>query len=170
MSGHQLLVIQAQLMQDRRVQVMDMDRVLRHIPAPVVGAAVGEPLLEAAAGDHDAADAPVVIPPVVAAGERPLTDGGAAELAAHDHDGVVQQATLLQVRQQRSDGLIDLFALARQGAGQPAVVIPPSIADLHEPHIPFREPPRQQAVVGKGRLARLRAVTLEGLLGFVAQV
>src|SRR5262249_6117572 len=46
----QLLVVDAHQVQDRRVQVMDVDAVLYGVDAQLVGGAVGQAALDAAAG------------------------------------------------------------------------------------------------------------------------
>src|SRR6185312_1651714 len=47
-------VVEAELMQDSGVQIVDVDRVLDDGPADVVGLAIGEAPLKAAAGHPDA--------------------------------------------------------------------------------------------------------------------
>ena len=53
---------------------------------------------------------------------------------------------------------------------QLAVLIPSFVKDLHEPHAPLDQPPREQAGVGERRLARLGAVQLEDVLRLAADV
>src|SRR5262245_13865114 len=50
----QSTVVEAELIQDRGVQVVDVNRVLDHRPADLVGLAVGDAALEAAAGQPQA--------------------------------------------------------------------------------------------------------------------
>ena len=98
------------------MQVVDVDRVLDGLVAELVGRAVGRAALDAAAGQPDG-EAPVV---VVAAHRRLAADQldrrRAAELAAADHQRLVEQAAPLQIGQQRRDRAVDL-------AGQLAVVL-----------------------------------------------
>ena len=50
----QLRVIDAERAQDRRVEIVDMDRILHDVVAEVVGLAVRDAALDAAAGHPDA--------------------------------------------------------------------------------------------------------------------
>src|SRR5579884_4364314 len=63
----QLRVIEAQQMQEGRVQVVDVDLVLDHVEAEVVGLAQRQARPEAAAGHPNGEGVGVVVPPVVAA-------------------------------------------------------------------------------------------------------
>ena len=58
-------VIDAQAMEDRGVQVVDVDRVAGDVVAEVVGLAVGDAGLDAAAGQPDGEAAGVVVAAVV---------------------------------------------------------------------------------------------------------
>ena len=85
-------VVDAQAVQDRGVQVVDVDRVLGDVVAEVVGLAVGDPGLDAAAGQPDGEAAGMVVAAVVVGGQRALAVDGAAEFAAPDDQRVVEQA------------------------------------------------------------------------------
>ena len=115
----ELLVVEAEQVQDRGVQVVDVDRVLDGLEAELVGRAVDVAALDAAAGQPHREAVVVVVAAVDLAGVgarvRQLDRRRAAELAAPDHQRVVEQAALLQVGEQRGDGLVAL-------AGQLAVV------------------------------------------------
>ena len=84
-------VVDAQQMKHRGVQVVDVDHVLDGVVAELVGLAVGDAGLDAAAGQPDGKALDVMVAAVALVHRR------AAELAAPDHQRVVQQAALLQV-------------------------------------------------------------------------
>ena len=73
-------MIQAETMQDRGVQVVDVDAILDGVQADVVGRAVADAALDAAAGHPDREAVGIVIAAVAALAHR-----RAAELAAPDH-------------------------------------------------------------------------------------
>ena len=62
----------------------------------------------------------------------PCTKTRAPELAAPEHDRVLQQAALLQVHDQRGGGLIGVAALQFQLRVQVAVLIPAGVHQLHK--------------------------------------
>ena len=94
------------------------------VVAEVVGLAVGDARLDAAAGQPDGEAARMMVAAVVVGGQRALAVDGAAELAAPDDQRVVEQAALLQVRDQRGGGLVDVAALAGDLRGQVACAGP----------------------------------------------
>ena len=109
----QLLMVDAQQVHHGRVQVVHRDRVLGDVVAEVVGLAVvsGRP------SRRRPPSTSVKLPPWWSRpgvlDDAALGVGGPAELAAEHHQGVVQQAALLQVGDQRRRGLVDRPAVAR---------------------------------------------------------
>jgi hypothetical protein len=120
--------------------------------AEVVGAAVGDAGLDAAAGEPHRVGVLVVVAPGLGAravaGDA-LPQRRAAELPAPDDQRVVEQPALLEVRHQRGHALVDVAALVGQAPAQIGVVIPVGVVQLHQPHAALDEPPGQQAVVGE---------------------
>ncbi len=99
----------------------------------------------------------------------------AAELAAPDHQGFVQQPTPLQVREQRRDRPVDLLALLGQVlddvvAGAGAVAVPAPVVELDVAHAALDQAAGQQAVVGERRRPRLGAVLLHDRFRLLADV
>src|SRR5579872_1441693 len=80
----QLLVVQAQQVEDGRVDVPDMHRVLHDVVAEVVGLAVRDARLDARAREPVDEAARVMVAPVVAPRQLPLAVRRAAEFAAPD--------------------------------------------------------------------------------------
>ena len=104
----ELLVVEAEQVQDRRVQVVDVDLVLDRLEAELVGRAVrrGRPSRRRRPATR-VKPVVVVVAAVdlagVRAGVRQLDRRRAAELAAPDDQRVVEQPALLQVGEQRGD-------------------------------------------------------------------
>ena len=95
-------------------------------------------------------------------GDVALHEDGAPELPAPEHDRIVQQAALLQVRHQGGGGLIRVAALQFQLRAQVAVLIPAGVHQLHEAHAALDQAARQQAVAGERAVAmHVRAVHLQ---------
>ena len=185
----ELRVIDAQQVQDRRLQIVDVDGaggegvfggierlavVVGDVVAVVVGAAVGDAGLDAAAGHPDGEAAGVVVAAVVGRREGALRVAGAAELAAPDHERVVEQAALLEILHQRGGGLVGLAALVANAGGETAVVVPALVVELDEADAAFGQAARQQAVGGEcAGGAAVGAVEVErgvGLLGEIGRV
>ncbi len=90
-------VVEAEQVQQRRVQIVDVDAVVRRVETEVVGRAQRDARLDAAAGQPDREGVGVMIASVVAA----LHHRRAAKLAAPDHQRFVQQAEPFQILDQR---------------------------------------------------------------------
>ena len=108
----QAFVVDAEEVQVRRLEVVDVDGVFGWVVGEVVGLAVGEAALHAATGHPDGEDVGVMV-----AAERflvvdvPLAERSAAELAAPDDQRVVEQSALLEVFDQRGARLVGVAAL-----------------------------------------------------------
>ena len=96
-------VIEAEQVQDRGVQVVNVDLVLGRVVAVVVGAAVAQAALHAAAGQPHRKAFGVVVAAVFA-----FDDGSAAEFAAPPDQRVIQEAAGLEILEQAGDRQIDL--------------------------------------------------------------
>lgn len=90
------LVVDAKLVEDRRVQIMDMDRLLGNIVADIVRCSVDDPWLDSSARHPDGETAWVMIASEFLT-PRSLGIRGAAELATPDDKRVVQHAALLEI-------------------------------------------------------------------------
>src|SRR5204862_8215008 len=103
----QLRMLDAQQVKDRRLEIMDVDRVLLDVVAEFVGLAEGEAGLHAAARHPDREAARVMVAsdvfPVV---EIALREYRAAELASPDDQRVLEQPALLEVHHQRRRVLV----------------------------------------------------------------
>ncbi len=84
------------------------------VVAQLVGGADGDARLDAAAGHPDGEAVRMVVAAQELRAAPRLVHRRAAELAAPDHQGVVQQPAPLQVRQQGRDRPVHLPALVRQ--------------------------------------------------------
>jgi hypothetical protein len=90
----ELLVVQAELVQDRRVQVVDMDTVFDRVHAELIGRAVHHAALDAAAGQHHRKAGVVMVPSRLSVLGR-LSVRCAAKLAAPDHQRFVKESASL---------------------------------------------------------------------------
>ena len=106
-SRGELGVIEAELVEDGRVEVVDVDFVLDCVKAEVVGLAVVDTAFDAAAGEPHGEGVRVVIAAISAA----LGHGGATEFAAEDDEGVFEHAALFEILDEGSAGLVDVLAL-----------------------------------------------------------
>ncbi len=104
-------VVDAQQVQDRGVEVVDIDRLLGHLPADVVGRSVSDAVLEAGSGQPDAEGVRVVIAASTHFTVPTFGIGRAAELGVEDHQRVVGHPALTQSAHQRGDRLVDLVGL-----------------------------------------------------------
>ncbi len=96
-------MIQAQQVQHRRVQIVQMDFILHGVVAVIVGRAVAESRLHAAAGHPHRIAMRVVVAAVVTLRRRRAT-----KFTSPQDQRLVEQAPGLQVAQQAGDGPVDL--------------------------------------------------------------
>ncbi len=118
------------------------------------------PGLDAAAGQPDGEAAGMMVAAVVGGRQLALAVDGPAEFAAPDDQRVVEQAALLEVRDEGGRRLIGVAALAGDLGGQVRVLVPAAVEELDEPHAALGQPAGQQAVGGeRPGLARRRGRT-----------
>src|SRR5262249_33546632 len=97
--------VESQKMQNRRVQIVHVHTILRHIEAEIIALAERDARFHAAAGEPHCERVRMMVAPVVAAA---LHHRRAAELTAPDYERVVQEAALLQILDERGTRLVGL--------------------------------------------------------------
>ena len=107
----QALVIKPQQVKQGGVEVVHMDLVLDRLVPELVGGAIGEAGLDAAASQPGREPVGIVIATGRFLFTALLSVGVPTEFAAPPDDGVLQQSPLLQVLQQSCDGLVDRLCL-----------------------------------------------------------
>src|SRR5262245_18731019 len=107
------LVVETQEVENRGMQVVDVDLVLNGLEAELVGGAMDMAPLDSATGQPRREAVMVMVAAIHLAGVGPrrgqLHRGSAAELATPDHERVFEHPSLLQIGQKRGDGLITLL-------------------------------------------------------------
>ena len=104
----QSAMVDAQAAQHRRMEIVDVDRILDDVVREVIGLAERDAGLDAAAREPKREAARVMIAAIVVSGQRALAVDGAAEFPAPEDERVVEQATRLQVLDERGRGLIGI--------------------------------------------------------------
>ena len=151
-------MVEAEGVEQRGVEVVDVHGVLRDVEAEVVGRAVDVPAFQAAAGEPHREAAVVVVAAVVAA----LHHRGAAELAAPDDERIVEEAALFEVGDEGGAGPVGIDAVFFHILGEIAVLIPGLVKQLHKAHAAFDEAASEEAIAGVvGLLDVLDAVEFE---------
>src|SRR6187455_1027275 len=165
-------VVDAEAVEGSGLEVVDVDGAFDDVVAVVVGFAVGDAGLDAAAGHPEGEAAAVVVAAVVGFGEGPLGVDGAAKFAPPDDQRFVEQAAVLQILDEGGGGAVHVAALAADLAGEAAVLVPAAVHELDEADAALRHLAGQQAVAGKAAVdaVLLDAVELERLLRFAGQV
>src|SRR5438105_1947587 len=144
--------VEAELVQDRSMEALDVEPVRDGGAAELVGLADAGAARDAAAGQPHGEAVRVMI----AAGPFLELGGGlAAELAAPDDQGLVEQAAALEVLDQAGDGLVGVAGVLgvvgdEVGVGVPVVVVVRAAGiDLDEPHAALDQPPGDQALAAE---------------------
>src|SRR5690606_34149923 len=102
---------------------------------------------------------------------RALAHGRAAEFAAPEDEGVLEEAALLQVLDEGGGRLVDELADAAHAIVEVAVVVPTAVIQLDETHAAFREPAGEQTVGREGTVSRLLdPVHIEDRLRLLAEI
>ena len=109
----QLLMIDAQKMQDGRLKVMDMDLVVHGVEADVVRRSMGDAGFDSASS-HPCGErvGVVVTAPAFAVLHIALEEGGAAEFTTPDDKGLIEHAALFEITDETSARLVGVFALS----------------------------------------------------------
>jgi hypothetical protein len=124
------------------MQIMDMHRILCHRVAQFVRGADDSACLEAAASDPASEGLHVMVSPVSVDVVGVLRHRRSSEFAGPDHDRVVEQASLLQVLDERVAAAVHLATLLFNPYGQLVVMIPVAVIELDESDIALGEPSR----------------------------
>src|SRR5439155_15041640 len=158
-------VVDAEAVQNRCVEIVNVYRVFEDVVTELVGLAVTDARLDAAPGHPDRVTTPVMVTAVIVLLDFSLTINGATEFAAPDHERVVQEPALLEVFNERGTGLVGVLALLLDALGQVAVLIPAPMIELNKPHAALGHAPGEQTVVGESAgLLHVGAVHLEHAL------
>ena len=141
-------VVDAEDVEDRGVEVAEVDRVFGDVVAEVVGAAVFDAGLHAAAGEPDGEAAAVVVAAHVGSPSLPWLKTVRPNSVSEDDERVFEHAALLEVVEQRGGGLVDVAALVGQLALDRDVLVPAAVEELHEADAALEQAAGQEAVRG----------------------
>ena len=166
-------VVEAELVEDGGVEVVDVDTVFGDIEPEVVGFAVADAGFDAAAGHPHGEGVFVVVAAdadFFAAAVLALFDGGAAEFGAPDDEGFIEEAAEFEVADEGGHALVDVFGFGGEAFVEAAVVVPVGVVELDHADAALDEAAGEEAVVGEGGFAGGGAVHVEGGLGFFGDV
>jgi len=96
-SVRQLRVLQAKLMEDRRVKIVNVDLVFNRIKTEVVGFAVNDSAFNAAARQPDSVTVRMMVATDLVRLERALHHWRAAKFAAPNDERVVEEAAVFEI-------------------------------------------------------------------------
>src|SRR5438552_1156018 len=138
-------VIEAEQVQERGVEIVDVHRIADDAPADLIGLAVDVPAAHAATRHPDRESAGMVI----AAGHRGHADAivaqrRSAELRAPHDQRRVQETEALQIGNQSSNGAIDDLTIRLEPAVDAAVMVPAVHKNLDEARAALDEPAGQE--------------------------
>ena len=111
----ELVVVEAEEVEEGYVEVADRVDDVDGLLADLIGGADHRAGLDPAAGEEDRHRLAVVVAAGALAAAADAVVGGAAELAGPDDQGVVEQAALPEVADERGDGLVDRADSLRMG-------------------------------------------------------
>ena len=126
----ELLMVDAEAVENRRVQVVDVHRVLDDVVAVVIGLAVADARFDSAAGHPNRVAATVMVATVVVLFNLALAIDRAAEFTAPNDQCVIQQTALFEVLDQRGARLVGVLALLFDALGQIPMLVPAAMVEL----------------------------------------
>src|SRR6266851_5847220 len=85
-------VVDAHEVEDGGVDVMDVHRLVHHLPPEVIGRSIGHAALDASAGEPHAEAVRVVVTTGMGSGSAELDHRRSAKLRTADDDGLVEEA------------------------------------------------------------------------------
>ncbi|SVE59913.1 uncharacterized protein METZ01_LOCUS512767, partial [marine metagenome] len=137
-------VVDAHAVQNGGVEFVEVHGITGDVVAEIIGGAMGDAGLDAAAGHPHTKIARVMVAAVVLASEFALTINRAAKFAAEDHQRVIEHAALFEVFDECGGRLINIHALVFDVGGKCAVLIPAAMENLHGSHTALDEPPGEE--------------------------
>ena len=140
----ELTVVDAEEVQHRRVQVVHVHPALDRMVAVLVGGPVRDPAAHAAARHPDGERPRMVVASRLLPEE--LRVGGAAEFAGEDDERRFEETAGLEVGEEGADRPVHRAGVLAVVGHELVVLIPAPLHDLDEPHAPFEQPPRREAV------------------------
>ena len=160
----QLLVIEAEEVEDGGLEVVDVDAVFDDVEADFIAFAVADAGFDAPAGHPEGVGVGVVVAaPFGTVGEVALDERGASEFTHPDDEGVVEETAVFEIGDQGGRCLIGGAALVVELGGEGAVLIPAGVHELDKAGAAFDEATGEEAVSGVGaRFVDLGAVSVEG--------
>jgi hypothetical protein len=120
-------VIDTQLMEHGGAKITNMDRVSHNVVTVIIGNAVLKSPFDTSSSHPRGKASSVMVPSVIVLCECSLGVDRAAELAATNHQRVVQHASLFQIFYQASGRVIDVFALETEQLGKVAMLVPTAV-------------------------------------------
>ena len=139
----ELFVVDAKCVQNRRVQIVNMDGLIDDVVTEVVSFAIDLPAFDATACHPHCEVARMMVATVVVFGQRSLTVDRAPKFSAPDHQRIIQHSALFQILYQGSTRPVAGGCHCPDCPGQSPVMVPASQKDLSERYTTFRHPPRQ---------------------------
>ena len=170
-------MIEAEEGEDGGVEVVWADLVDDGFVAEFVGGTVGVSWAGTAACHPDGEGGGVVVASDEGhfATAAVFAHGGAAEFAAPDDEGIVEEAAAAEVGEEGVAGLVDAAAFVLEAVvegffASGTVAIPAPVEELDEADAAFGEASGEEAVIGEGFAAGLGAVEVVDFLGFGGEV
>ncbi len=139
-------VIEAEQMQNRRVQIVHVNFVHRRVETEIVALADGHAAFHAAAREPHRKTIRMMIAAVAV---DVLHHRGAAKFTAPHHQRIVQHAALFEILDQGGSSAIGVEAILRDVFFERAVLIPGFMKNFHKTDAFFGHAPREQTGIGK---------------------
>lgn len=140
-------VVESQQMQQRRIQVVHMHRVLCHVETEFVGRSIGNARFDTSTREPQTETAVVMVSAVIA----PLHHRCPSELSTPNDQRILQQPSLLQIFDQCGTRLIRIECILLHPRGQSTMLVPGLMKELNESYPTFDESSGNQTIAGKIR-------------------
>ena len=158
-------VVEAQKVEDSGLEVVDVDFFVDDVEAEVIGFSVGAGF--GAAAGHEGGEGLRVVVASGFAAERGVgfDHGGAAEFAAPDNEGFVEETVTFEILDEGRGGLGGLLAVVLGGAFDVGVGVPAGVVDVDEADTALDHASGKEAGAGEGMFVAVAAVEIDRFVG-----
>ena len=168
----ELLMVNSEQMQNRGLEIVDVDFVVNGIKADIIGGSVGDTGFNASSSHPSGKGVGVMVTtPCFAVLHVALEERSTTEFATPDDEGFIEHTALLKIADETCAGLVCILALGVEFRGEGVVLVPTRVHELDELRSAFGETTGEQTIAGEGaRLMDPWSVKIEDLLGLIGDV
>lgn len=163
----EFFVIESEQVENSGLQIVDMNGIVDHVEAEIVGLTVNVALFETSAGEpHGKGLRMMIASQASAEGGVGFDHGSTAKLPSPEDESIVEQTSTFKILDEGSAALIGGLTVVAVIAEQIRVGVPAFVIDVHEADAAFDQAACEETGPSKGRFVGIATIHLQGGLGF----